>query len=396
MTAPPLSVAGSNSQPMSPASKRIQLDPAVLMLTGALLLIGLIMVGSASVSLSTKEGGMFTFLAKQVGLGFFGVFGAMVLSQMPTERLEKMAMPMLGVALALLILVLIPGIGAKVNSSRRWLNVFGLKMQASEFARVLTLIYLCGYLVRREEEIRTTLVGVLKPLGVIALVAALLLGEPDLGAGIVIFLTSFFLLGLAGAQLRYLLSLAALLAIPFGLVILITPWRMARLMTFLDPFKDAEGTGYQLTQAMMAIGRGEWFGAGFGNSIQKLMWLPEANTDFVFSVYAEEMGFFAVVFLIFLYLMLIIRSLAIARNAAEAGLKFQSFLAASFGVWLGVQAFFNMAVNLDVAPTKGLTLPLMSYGGTSLLVTLTWIGILLRVHHETQSTRTVTVRSTSL
>jgi cell division protein FtsW len=164
-------------------------------------------------------------------------------------------------------------------------------------------------------------------------------------------------------------------------------------MTFIDPFKDSEGTGYQLSQALMAIGRGEWLGTGFGNSIQKLLWLPEANTDFVFSVYAEEMGFFAVAGLIILYLALILRSLAIARNAADAGLKFQSFLAASFGVWLGLQSFINIAVNLGALPTKGLTLPLLSYGGSSLLVTLTWIGILLRVHHETQSSRMVSVRS---
>jgi cell division protein FtsW len=375
------------------AAKRIQLDPLVLMFAGGLLLIGLIMVGSSSVALSTTEGGMFTFLAKQIGLGLLGIVFAMMLANTPTERLEKVALPLLGVAIFLLIIVLIPGIGAKVNSSRRWLNLFGLRVQPSEAARVMTFIYLCSYLVRREDEVRTTLAGIGKPLIVVAIVAGLLLGEPDLGAGIVIVLTSLFLIGLAGGRAIYLWSMAGVVSSLVGLIVIITPWRMARIMTFINPFKDSEGTGYQLSQALMAIGRGEWFGTGFGNSIQKLLWLPEANTDFVFSVYAEEMGFFAVAGLIILYLALILRSLAIARNAADAGLKFQAFLAASFGVWLGLQSFINIAVNLGALPTKGLTLPLLSYGGSSLLVTLAWIGILLRVHHETQSSRMVSVRS---
>jgi cell division protein FtsW len=384
----------SQNPPLQRATaKRIQLDPLVMMFSGGLLLIGLIMVGSSSVALSTTEGGMFTFLAKQIGLGLVGIVLAMMLANTPTERLEKVALPLLGVAIFLLIIVLIPGIGAMVNHSRRWLNLFGLRVQPSEAARVMTFIYLCSYLVRREEEVRTTLFGIGKPLLVVFLVAGLLLGEPDLGAGIVIVLTSLFLIGLAGGRAIYLWSMAGVVGSLVGLIVIITPWRMARLMTFIDPFKDSEGTGYQLSQALMAIGRGEWLGTGFGNSIQKLLWLPEANTDFVFSVYAEEMGFFAVAGLIILYLALILRSLAIARNAADAGLKFQSFLAASFGVWLGLQSFINIAVNLGALPTKGLTLPLLSYGGSSLLVTLTWIGILLRVHHETQSSRMVSVRS---
>ena len=207
--------------------------------------------------------------------------------------------------------------------------------------------------------------------------------------------TGIFLLFLAGAQLRYILGIAVVVALPVAAIIRLTPWRWERLISFLDPWKDPERTGYQLTQALMAIGRGEWFGVGLGGSVQKLLWLPEAHTDFVFSVYAEELGFVAVLVLILLFLALAYRALVIARNAADAGLKFQSYIAASFGVWLALQAFINMAVNMGALPTKGLTLPLLSYGRSSLVMTLIWVGMVLRVHHETQSSRAVAIRGSA-
>jgi cell division protein FtsW len=287
---------------------------------------------------------------------------------------------------------LIPGLGLKVNGSRRWLHLYWFNFQASEASRVLILIYLCSYLVRREEEIRTTFLGILKPLGLLVIAAAFLLAEPDLGAGVVIMVTGFVMLFLAGAQLRYLVGIAIAVTLPIAAVVRLTPWRWERVISFLNPWADPERTGYQLTQALMAIGRGEWFGVGLGGSVQKLLWLPEAHTDFIFSVYAEELGLVAVAALILLFLALSYRSLVIARNAADAGLKFQSYLAASFGVWLTLQAFINIAVNMGALPTKGLTLPLLSYGRSSLLVTLIWIGMVLRVHHETQSSRTAAIR----
>jgi cell division protein FtsW len=372
---------------------RIQIDPMITMLTGVLLLFGIIMVGSASVALAAKEGNPFSFLEKQLAFGLAGVVVAAWVVRIPTEIWQKNAYLLLGVSLALLLLVLIPGVGAKVNGSRRWLHLFGANFQASEASRVLIFIYLCSYLVRREEEIRETLMGIVKPLLMLGAACALLLAEPDLGAGIVIMLTGLTMLFLAGAQLRYLAGIGVAVAMPVAIVVWLTPWRLARMIVFLNPWKDPEGTGYQLTQALMAIGRGEWFGVGLGGSIQKLLWLPEAHTDFVFSVYAEEFGFFAVALLILLFLALSYRALAIARDAADAGLKFQSYLAASFGVWIALQAFVNVAVNLGALPTKGLTLPLLSYGRSSLLVTLAWVGVVLRVHHETQSSRTVALRS---
>jgi cell division protein FtsW len=380
--------AGTRSQ-----KAKLQIDPIVVMLTGVLLLLGIIMVGSASVALAAKEGFQFSFFLKQFVFGIVGILLAAAVMKIPTEYWQRHAYVLLGISLALLLLVLIPGIGAKVNGSRRWLHFFGANFQASEASRVLILIYLCSYMVRREQEIRTTLLGILKPLGMLGAAGVLLLAEPDLGAGVVIMFTGIFMLYLAGARFRYILGIAVVVALPVAAIIRLTPWRWERLISFLDPWKDPERTGYQLTQALMAIGRGEWFGVGLGGSVQKLLWLPEAHTDFVFSVYAEELGFVAVSALVLLFLALAYRSLVIARNASDAGLKFQSYIAASFGVWLALQAFINMAVNMGALPTKGLTLPLLSYGRSSLMMTLVWIGMVLRVHHETQSSRTVAIRS---
>jgi cell division protein FtsW len=264
-----------------------------------------------------------------------------------------------------------------------------LNFQASEAARVLLLIYLCSYLVRRDQEVRETILGFLKPLGVLGIAALLLLVEPDFGSGVVLLTTGIGLIFLAGVRLRYFaaLCLAALLA--FAAIAVASPYRLKRIMTFWDPWADPFAGGFQLVQSLIAIGRGEWFGVGLGASIQKLFYLPEAHTDFVFAVLAEELGFVGIALVVALMLILVWRSLVIARAAAEAGLKFQAYLAAAFGIWLGLQAFINMGVNMGVLPTKGLTLPLLSYGRSSLVVTLGWIGILLRVHHETASTRAV-------
>ena len=387
-TSPPVT-AGTSTRSQK---NRLQIDPVVVMLTGVLLLLGIIMVGSASVALAAKEGDLFSFQEKQFIFGIGGVLLALAVMRVPTEFWQRHAYVLLGISLALLLFVLIPGLGLKVNGSRRWLHLYWFNFQASEASRVLILIYLCSYLVRREEEIRTTFLGILKPLGLLVIAAAFLLAEPDLGAGVVIMVTGFVMLFLAGAQLRYLVGIAIAVTLPIAAVVRLTPWRWERVISFLNPWADPERTGYQLTQALMAIGRGEWFGVGLGGSVQKLLWLPEAHTDFIFSVYAEELGLVAVAALIFLFLALSYRSLVIARNAADAGLKFQSYLAASFGVWLTLQAFINIAVNMGALPTKGLTLPLLSYGRSSLLVTLIWIGMVLRVHHETQSSRTAAIR----
>jgi cell division protein FtsW len=247
---------------------------------------------------------------------------------------------------------------------------------------VLILIYLASYAVRREEELRGSLSGVLKPLGLLVCAGALLLAEPDFGAATVLFAAGFGLLFLAGARLRYVLAITVAAAGGFALLAVSSSYRLRRLTAFVDPWSDPYNSGFQLTQSLIAIGRGGWLGVGLGDSVQKLFYLPEAHTDFLFAVLAEELGLLGALVTLGLFLALVWRSFRIARLAADAQLKFPAYLAAGFGLWLGVQAFINIGVNMGVLPTKGLTLPLMSYGRSSLIVALTWVGLLLRVYHE--------------
>lgn len=361
----------------------IRIDWTTVALVLAIVLLGLIMVTSASVSIASKEAGNpFGYLERQLVLTVIGGALAALLFCVRTEVLEKLAMPLLIAAFVLLIVVLVPGLGHVVNGSRRWIRIAGFNFQASELARVLVLIYVASYAVRREAELRNGFAGLLKPIGLLALVAVLLLAEPDFGAATVLFATGFGILFLAGAQLRWVVLMVIAAAGSLATLVAISPYRMRRLMAFLDPWADPFNSGFQLTQSLIAIGRGEWFGVGLGSSVQKLFYLPEAHTDFLFAVLAEELGLAGVLLTVGLFLALVWRSFWIARVASDAGLKFQSYLAAGFGLWLGVQAFINIGVNMGVLPTKGLTLPLMSYGRSSLVVTLAWIGILLRVYHE--------------
>jgi len=374
------------------ARGRLHVDGVVVGLVAALLLLGLVMVTSASVTIAARDGDPFYYAERQLLFALVGVGCGALALRIPTAAWERFSLVLLAVSILLLLLVLVPGLGHAVNGSKRWLRLAGINFQASEAARVLLLIYLCSYLVRREEEVRSRVVGFLKPLGVLGFAAILLLAEPDFGSGVVLLATGIGVLFLAGVRLRHFLALCAAALALFAIVAVASPYRLRRLIIFWDPWTDPYNTGFQLTQSLIAIGRGEWFGVGLGASIQKLFYLPEAHTDFVFAVLAEELGFAGIALVVALVLGLVHRSLVIARNAAEAGLKFQSYLAAAFGIWFGLQAFINMGVNMGLLPTKGLTLPLLSYGRSSLVVTLGWIGILLRVHHETQSTRSVALR----
>jgi cell division protein FtsW len=349
----------------------------------AIALLGLVMVTSASVSIASKETGQtFFYLERQLLLMLIGAGSAALLFCIPTQLLERISVPLLITAIAMLALVFVPGLGHTVNGSRRWLQLAGLNFQASELARVLVLIYLASYAVRREQELRSSFAGLVKPLGLLVLVAALLLAEPDFGAATVLFATGFGMLFMAGARLRYVFVMTVIAGAGFAALAVSSSYRLRRLMTFLDPWADPYNSGFQLTQSLIAIGRGQWFGVGLGESVQKLFYLPEAHTDFLFAVLAEELGLAGVIATLALFLALIWRSFYIARLAGDAGLKFQSYLAAAFGLWVGIQAFINMGVNMGVLPTKGLTLPLMSYGRSSLIVSLAWVGLLLRVYHE--------------
>jgi cell division protein FtsW len=367
----------------------LHLDVVALALVSAIVLLGLIMVTSASISIASKESGnAFSYLERQLVLCVIGFVLAAIVFCVRTELLEKMAWPLLIIAIALLFFVLIPGLGHVVNGSRRWIRLLGFNFQVSELARVLILVFMASYAVRREEELRSTAMGLIKPMGLLGFVALLLLAEPDFGAASVLFLTGFGILFIAGARLRFVLIGAAVVIGAGVLLVVMAPYRMARVTSFLDPWADPFNSGFQLTQSLIAIGRGEWFGVGLGESVQKLFYLPEAHTDFLFAVLAEELGLVGVAVTLALFIALVWRSFWIAQLASRAGLKFQSYLALGFGLWLGAQALINIGVNMGVLPTKGLTLPLMSYGRSSMIVTLAWVGLLLRVYHEAmQNTR---------
>ncbi|MGH8205358.1 MAG: putative lipid II flippase FtsW [Steroidobacteraceae bacterium] len=357
-------------------------DGPTVMLTAAIVLLGLIMVTSASISLAGRNGEPFAFLERQLTLAVVGTMLAALTFCIPTETLRKYSLPLMFAAAALLLAVLVPGLGHVVNGSRRWLQLAGMSFQVSELARVCTLIYVAGYAVRYEEALRAGLGGLGRPLGLLGLMALLLLGEPDFGAASVLFVTGFGLLFLAGARLRWVFVMLLAAIGTMTLLVLFSSYRMQRFTAFLNPWADPFKGGFQLTQSLIAIGRGAWFGVGLGDSVQKLFYLPEAHTDFLFAVLAEELGLAGVVVTLGLFLGLTWRAFLIARRAYDVGLKFPSYLASGFGLWLGVQAFINIGVNMGVLPTKGLTLPLMSYGRSSLVVTLAWLGIVLRVNHE--------------
>lgn len=350
----------------------------------ALALLGLVMVASASVSLSEQlTGDSLFFFQRQSVFLTAGVLVGLMCYLLPTRLWETTGFVLLPLAFVLLAIVLVPGIGNTVNGSTRWIAVGPVNIQVSEPARLLFLFYLSGYLVRHGEQVRSGLSAFVRPMLVIALACALLLAEPDFGAATVLLAVSLGLMFIGGVRLRYLFLLLAGSIAAMGAIAVSSPYRLKRLMSFLNPWDDMYGTGFQLTQSLIAIGRGEWFGVGLGGSVQKLFYLPEAHTDFVFAVLAEELGLVGVVITVLLYATLVWRAFAIGGRAGRTQLYFQSYLAFGLGLWLGLQAFINMGVNLGLLPTKGLTLPLMSYGGSSLLTTCAAIGLLLRVHRET-------------
>jgi cell division protein FtsW len=366
---------------MSNRSSPIHIDFVTVMLVFGIVLLGLVMVTSASISMATKEGGdAFGYLLRQFTLVIVGSAFAAVMFTIRTEWLEKMALPLLALAVVLLVLVLIPGIGHSVNGARRWIRLAGISIQVSEVTRVIVLVFIASYAVRREEELRSSFMGLLKPLIILGGFFVLLLLEPDFGAATV--LMAFGVLFIAGARLRDVAGLAVLGAAVLVFVAMSSDYRMRRLTAFRNPWLDPFDSGFQLTQSLIAIGRGGWTGVGLGESVQKLFYLPEAHTDFLFAVLAEELGLVGILVTLALFLALAWRALWISRLAHDSGLKFQSYLAAGFGIWVGLQAFINIGVNMGVLPTKGLTLPFMSYGRSSLIATLTWVGILLRVYHE--------------
>lgn len=378
MNAATLTFARSSARP-----KKFVFDPILMLTTAGIVLMGLVMVTSASISVADRQMHEPLYYLGRQGIGLsLGLLAAIVMMFIPTHVWERLAMPLLLLAFLFLVMVLIPGVGHEVNGSRRWLRAGIMNFQASELARVLLLVYLASYVVRRQAELKEDLRGFLKPLAILMAAAALLLLEPDFGAATVLMATGLGVLFLAGVKLRHFLALVVIAASGMALIAVTSAYRLRRLTTFLDPWADPFNSGFQLTQSLIAIGRGELFGVGLGSSVQKLFYLPEAHTDFVFAVMAEELGLVGVIAMLSLFVLLVWRAFHISRLAANAGLPFQAYSAAAFGIWLGLQTFINVGVNMGILPTKGLTLPLMSYGSSSLLVTLGWIGMLMRINYE--------------
>jgi len=358
-------------------------DPWILGISISLLLIGLVMVASSSISIADRlNGEPFYFLYRQMIAASLGIMLGTVVVFTPLKLWQQYGPILLGMGLFLLLIVLIPGIGKSVNGSHRWIPLGVFNLQVSEVVKLVFVVYLAGFLVRKQELIQTTYKGFLMPMGILLVVALLLLLEPDLGATAVIFATALGMLFLAGVPL---LVFAVLTVLVFGagvLLVVMEPYRFERLQAFLDPWADPFNTGFQLTQSLMALGRGDWFGTGLGNSIQKLFYLPEAHTDFIFAVLAEELGMLGAIAIIGLFLVLVWRIFLIAIRAFEEKKLFESYLLFGFGIWISAQAFVNIGVNMGVLPTKGLTLPLISYGGSSIMIMCVVIALILRTEHE--------------
>ncbi|CEG57921.1 putative lipid II flippase FtsW [Legionella fallonii] len=367
-----------------PVSKPISLyDKWLISAVFGLLIIGLMMVASSSVMISTKYYHQpFHFLIRQACYLFAGLMIALVIIRTDSSFWERISAPMMIVCLLMLLIVLIPGIGRTVNGSRRWLSLGPIGIQVSEMAKLTMIFYLSGYLVRQQKAVSESIFGFIKPMVILGVVSVLLLREPDFGATVVIAGTVMALLFLAGVRLRYYVGLMLLVISALALLAVSSPYRVARLTAFRDPWADQYNSGYQLTQSLIAFGRGGWFGSGLGESIQKLLYLPEAHTDFVFAVLAEELGLFGILVVMALYSILVIRGFAIGYTAHCQERFFASFTAYGLTFWLGLQAAINMGVNAGLLPTKGLTLPLLSYGGASMIINCVVVAILLRIDHE--------------
>ena len=362
---------------------RLAVDPIIVTTVFGLLLVGLVMVTSASLNVAERlTGDPFFHFERQLLSVLLGCTVGAAMLFVPVSLWRRLAPVLLISSFVLLLLVLVPFIGHEVNGSRRWIRLGPMNFQPSEAARWLLVTYVAIYAVRHQTELRSSAQGFFKPFAVLAGAALLLLFEPDFGAAVVLCATGTVVLFVAGARFRDFLLVGGLCVAGAAALAITSPYRLQRLIGFTNPWSDPFDSGFQLTNSLMAIGRGEWFGVGLGSSIQKLFYLPEAHTDFLFSVLAEEFGLLGVIVVVAAFLTLVVRSLRLARIAADAGMPLHACLAAGFGVWIGLQAFINIGVSMGLLPTKGLTLPLLSYGRSSMLVTLAWVGMLLRIHHE--------------
>lgn len=345
--------------------------------------LGLLMVASASIVVSDRQLHQpFFYFYKQLIFLMLGIVAGGVVLQFEIAFWEKIDGLLLIGAMLLLALVLFPGVGHSVNGSMRWISLGVIGIQPSDIAKFAVVVYMAGYLLRCNAEVKANLSGFLKPMALLTVVLLLLLREPDFGAAVVIMATALGMMFLAGMRLRHFILLLAVVLIGLSVLAISAPYRLQRLTSFLNPWANPFNSGYQLTQSLIAFGRGSWFGVGLGKSIQKLFYLPEAHTDFLFAVIAEELGLLGMLVVIGLFAFLVIRIFFMGRQAQRLGQHFAGYLAYGFGLWIAIQFAVSMGVNSGLLPTKGLTLPLMSYGGSSMLVNCITIAVLLRIDYE--------------
>lgn len=365
--------------------KPAALDRQLLLIVLALISIGLVMITSASVSFAEYQyGDSFYFMKRHLMYLAMAFCGAMVVINIPLQFWYRYGLLLLAAAFLLLIVVLIPGIGRRVNGSQRWLAFGPITLQASELVKVAVVLFMAGYLERHQVALRENWRGFAKPVAILAALIFLLLLEPDFGSSVVLAGTVLGMLFFAGVRLWQFSLLMLTGVVGLAAMALLSPYRMQRLITYLDPWADQFNSGYQLTQSLIAFGRGEWFGVGLGNSVQKLFYLPEAHTDFVFAIFAEEFGLVGVVLVLVLFALMLWRVFAIVRQAVSQREWFSAYAALGIGVLLAAQVFINVGVTSGLLPTKGLTLPFISYGGSSLLVTCAMVALVLRIGMELQ------------
>jgi cell division protein FtsW len=368
--------------------QKLTVDSSLMWATIFLSVLGWLMVTSASMDWSERHYGNSLHISMRHGIYLLlGLMVAMIVVRIPLQWLRSLSAIFVVIALASLILVLIPGIGKEVNGSMRWISLGIMNVQPSEFAKIATVLYMASYLDRRREEVQSKWSGFIKPLFVLSLLSILLLLEPDFGAVVVLILSTLALLFLGGVKAGQFILTAVVVISASVLILISQPYRLKRLTGYWEPW-DAEnvfGSGYQLTQSLIAFGRGEFSGVGLGNSIQKLFYLPEAHTDFVFAIWSEETGLLGAALIIAIFVFIFMKGMNLGRKAFAKQQFFAAYVAYGMAMLIGFQAFINLGVNMGLLPTKGITLPFVSFGGSSLLACSIAVALLLRVHHEMET-----------
>ncbi len=356
--------------------------------------IGIIMVASSSFAIAEKYNhDAFYYLKRHILYIGIGTLLSSIILAIKMDWMQQLSRVLIVVAIILLIIVLIPGIGVKINGARRWINLGIARFQVVEAVKLAMIVYLAGYIVKHKQGLQNKFFGVIKPLLLAMVLALLLLLQPDFGSAVLLLIITLFMIYIAGARYRDLTILGLVSASSMAIIAIAEPYRMQRLKGFINPWDDPFDGGFQLVQALIAIGSGKVSGIGIGGSVQKLFYLPEAHTDFIFSVFAEEMGFVGVILLISLFVILITRIFSISKTALENGKEFAAYACAGIGVWIALQAFLSMGVNLGLLPTKGLTLPFISSGGSAIMMSLLSLAIVMRVSYENRMHNVKAIRS---